>query len=564
MGMRENGNPAPDKPRRNITIRFGLSSAFSVIVVLTSILTGISTYVVFRQMMRNDLGKRIKDVTSIGVQLLDADAHRTLVSRDQETTGVYLRMKKTLQNIRGCDADLRFVYTMRRTEKGKYRFVVDAEEDTNEVSHIGDEYEDAIPVMEGLFEHPAGPAVESEFSTDKWGTWLSGYAPLMRGDTVEAILGVDISAARVIHYERLYLLIIAIISLITMSVVILIGLVFSRRITRPMMLLEMDMARIRDLKLDEDSKVASGFREIIRMKNSVENMKRGLRSFRKFVPADLVSQLIARDAEARFGGDKRNLTLFFSDIADFTTISEKMSPEDLVTMLAMYFGGMSKTIQDNRGTIDKYIGDAIMAFWGAPVANENHALDACTTALRCREFLATVNREWTEMGLPAFNTRIGINTGDVIVGNIGYEERLNYTVIGDNVNLASRLEGLNKFYGTSILISETTWQATREHVTARCVDIVAVKGKKIGFPIYELFGLKKTDSEEVRERMRAWDTAFSLYRQREWKKAQEMFESFMRQDPADKSAKLLAERCATYAENPPPQDWNGVIYLREK
>lgn len=548
----------------NITIRFGLSTAFAGIVALTAILTGYSTYTISRQIMRKDLEKRIVGIAAIGVQRLDADAHHSLMSAGQETTDVYRTLKKILQEIRDCDTDVRFVYTMRKTSDGLLVFVVDAEEDASKMSHIGDKYTEATPVMQGMFAHPVGPVCEPSFSTDEWGTWLSAYAPIWRGDTLEAILGVDISAEQIVKYERLHLLLIAIASLFTMAVVMLIGLVISRGITKPMNLLGNDMAKIRELKFDEQEKLPTRFIEIENMQKSLENMKRGLRSFRKFVPADLVSQIITRDDEARFGGEKRLLTVCFSDIADFTAISEKMLPEDLASLLAIYFEGMSKCIFNNRGTIDKFIGDAIMSFWGAPSANENHALDACRAALHCQEFLAKLKVEWSERGFPIFNTRIGINTGHLIVGNFGYEERLNYTVIGDNVNIASRMEGINKIYGTSILISESTWQATRDHVNARCVDIVAVQGKQIGLPVFELLGLKEFGSRELDEQLRVWELAFETYLHREWGKAQELFDSFTQQNPADRPARLLADRCAGYAQNPPPHDWTGVIFLSEK
>jgi len=238
---------------------------------------------------------------------------------------------------------------------------------------------------------------------------------------------------------------------------VLIGFRLARSISSSLAILCEEVDKVSRLELDSSRVVESRILEVVRIDESVRNMKRGLRSFKKYVPLDLVHQLNALKKEALLEGEKRELSIFFSDIADFTSISERLTPEELVQRLGVYFNGMSRIVLDNAGTLDKYIGDAIMAFWGAPLPRENHASLACASALKCQQYLDRLAIDLAVESHPVFRTRIGIHTGEVIVGNIGYEERMNYTIIGDAVNLASRLEGLNKFYQTRIIISEDTF-----------------------------------------------------------------------------------------------------------
>ena len=238
----------------------------------------------------------------------------------------------------------------------------------------------------------------------------------------------------------------------------LLSMVVSRQVARRLERLSLQTEAIGRLEIEPRPVEHSMVEEVDRLAVATEEMKTGLRSFRKYVPADLVRYLLKSGREAELGGERRALTMFFCDIADFTTISERLSPEMLVTHLGEYLQALSGQVLATGGTVDKYIGDAIMAFWGAPMPNARHALAACTAAVRCQQILARLRPSWEAAGKPPFRARIGLHTGEVVVGNIGSVERLNYTVIGDAVNLASRLEGLNKYYGTAVMISETTYR----------------------------------------------------------------------------------------------------------
>jgi adenylate cyclase len=236
-----------------------------------------------------------------------------------------------------------------------------------------------------------------------------------------------------------------------------------------------------------------------------------------------------------------------------------------VEHLGEYLQAMSAQVQAVGGTVDKYIGDSIMAFWGAPDPHADHALAACTAAVRNQQLLRQLREKWRGEGKPPFSARIGINTGEVVVGNIGSAARMNYTVIGDAVNLASRLEGLNKFYGTEILISESTYEEAREGIVARPLDWVSVKGKTEAVLVYELLGLKgESPGDEVEELAALFAGALAQYRRQSWTEAAGLFEKVLERKPEDAPAREMLRRCRDYQAQPPPADWDGVHRMKEK
>lgn len=226
------------------------------------------------------------------------------------------------------------------------------------------------------------------------------------------------------------------------------------------------------------------------MDSSIASMRSALRSFGRYVPKSIVLDLMQRGQEIALGGEKREMTIFFSDIEHFTPVAESFSVEKITAWLEEYFAILSETILKRQGTIDKFIGDGLMAFWGAPVALPDHAEQACEAALECQRRLQILNEERTKQGLPPFYTRIGINTGTVFVGNVGTVERMDYTVIGDAVNLAARLEEMNKVYQTRILIGEETKAKLSPRFALRSLGIAEVRGKKEKMQVYELLDRK--------------------------------------------------------------------------
>jgi adenylate cyclase len=287
-------------------------------------------------------------------------------------------------------------------------------------------------------------------------------------------------------------------------------------------------------------------------------------TFERYVSKAVASEISKNSEMVRLGGIKKELTVMFSDIEGFTALSEILPPEEVVKRLNEYFEGMSSAILEFDGTLNQFQGDAIVAFWGAPVPQENHAVLACLAALRCREFLKNLRARWIAQGLPERTFRFGINTGEIIVGNIGSSSRFEYTVIGDEVNLASRLEGANKIYGTQILISDKTYELAGEEVIARELDIIRVVGKTQPVRVYELVSRKGELDDKRRGILEKFRVGVNLYRKRNWNGAKESFEKILELDPYDKPSQEYLRRCNEYQSSPPPLDWEGVFELRSK
>ena len=282
--------------------------------------------------------------------------------------------------------------------------------------------------------------------------------------------------------------------------------------------------------------------------------------FQKFVPADVIDQFFA-NPEKMLVGENRVISILFSDIRSFTTISEQMMPDDLVSSLNRYFTVMVDIIDAHHGTTDKYIGDAIMAFFGAPARHKNDALNSVLAGIEMNEALVEFNANQHKLDKPEFRIGVGINYGVVTVGNIGTDKKMDYTIIGDMVNLASRMEGLTKTYKQPLLISESLHQKVHEEVPCRLIDTVAVKGRAKGVRIY---AAKKTLTEEENKAWTLHNTAMDHYYRREFDQAIRYFQDVRKIFPEDYASKLLMERCNQFKVTPPPPDWNGVEIMKEK
>ena len=346
--------------------------------------------------------------------------------------------------------------------------------------------------------------------------------------------------------------------------------IISKNIARPITRAADAMSAIARFEIDESDIQSSYFSEIQKMNRALMHMKQSLRDFSRFVPKAVVTKLIESGSGAKIGGRKRNITLMFTDIENFTTISEKMSSEKLIVHLSDYLNQLTHIIQENNGTIDKYIGDAIMTFWGAPVDDPKHPLLACKAALACKKRLEELNKTWELDGKPPLYTRFGIHTGDAIVGNVGSEDRLNYSAFGDSVNLGARLEGINKYYHTEIIISHETYKNVRHKFICRPLDMVAVKGKNIAVAIYELLyevsedQNKKLDMEVAQEFARMTKEAFALYLEKDWDGAIKKYTELKKKYPKDYMPDLFIDRCKAFKASPPDDSWQGVAVMTEK
>ncbi len=294
----------------------------------------------------------------------------------------------------------------------------------------------------------------------------------------------------------------------------------------------------------------------------VEKRSRFLKkAFSSYVSPELVNIIIKNPDKLKLGGEKRTITVLFSDIRDFTTISESLDPEKLVILLNNYLDPMTEIVLKHRGMLDKYIGDAIMAVYNAPVELKEHAREALLTSLEMLKKLTSLNEKFATMGFPKINIGVGINTGEAITGNMGTEKRFDYTAIGDTVNLASRLEGLNKFYGTKIIISESTFNRleNKKQFFIRQLDLIRVKGKKAPVKIYEVM---EEDSPLVSV-INDFEKALHLYRDCMFKEALKLFTS-INEECKDQVSLIYVKRCEDYILNPPPSDWDRVYTAKEK
>ena len=285
--------------------------------------------------------------------------------------------------------------------------------------------------------------------------------------------------------------------------------------------------------------------------------RRLLRSaFDKYMAPEVVDEIM-RHPEIKLGGEKKEVTLLFSDIAGFTTISEQLQPEGLVELLNEYLSAMTDIIRRHRGNVNKYLGDGIMALFGAPLGEPTHATLACYAALESQEALARLRADWKARNHPELHARIGINTGSSVVGNMGSQARMEYTVMGDSVNLASRLEGANKYYDTLILLGPRTHELAAPDIEAREVDLLRVKGKHEPVVVYELLARKGALEAGKQEVVAIYLRGLTSYKARD-------FEAALKLDPLDGPSKVYVKRSQEFLVHPPPPDWDGVYELRSK
>ncbi len=291
-----------------------------------------------------------------------------------------------------------------------------------------------------------------------------------------------------------------------------------------------------------------------------EKDKRFIRStFSHFVTKSVVDELLANPEKIKLGGEKKECTVLFSDVAGFTTISEQLEPEQLVHLLNEYLTEMTNIVFKYDGMLDKYEGDAIMAVFGAPVERGNHAYQACATALEMQQRMITMREVWRKQNKPELRMRIGINTGLMVVGNMGSESRFDYTVMGDAVNLGARLEPANKIYGTNIMIGEGTVKKAKDLIIVRPLDLLRVKGKTEPVWVYELLGLTENGvSDDMIRVIELFKKGLSHYLKRDWDSAINYFMQVLAIKKDDGPAKRYVERCNFFKENPPAEDWDGV------
>lgn len=336
------------------------------------------------------------------------------------------------------------------------------------------------------------------------------------------------------------------------------ALLLSEAIARPLRVIAEETQRIRDLELDDRSLPDSVFEEIAEINDVFAKLKTGLRGFQKYVPVKLVRMLLEGGAEPQLGGRVEELTIFFSDVRSFAAFAESREPPALAAALGRYLQTVAETVAAHGGTVDKFIGDAVMAFWNAPRPVEDHPYQAVLAAIRCRDGIRALDQS------EALFTRIGLHTAHVVVGNFGAPERLAYTALGDGVNLAARLEGVNKEYGTEILISEETYRRLRERISCRRVDRIAVKGRSSPTDIYEVLGETSAVAVELLDAARVYEAGLDAYLRRDFLMAARLFEDAVQRRLGDVAAAVMLARAKRYCREPPPPEWTGIFAMQSK
>jgi len=286
--------------------------------------------------------------------------------------------------------------------------------------------------------------------------------------------------------------------------------------------------------------------------------------FSKYLPSSVIDQLLKEPGLLKLGGEQKELTALFTDIEDFTVLSEKYPPEELVNILNSYLTEMTEILFKHEGTLDKYDGDAIKSFFGAPLYFPDHAKRACWAGIEMQERLGQLRKQWKNSGRPELYMRIGINTGSMVVGNMGSKNRMNYGINGDSVNLAARLEAANKEYGTFSLISESTYEQAKNHIEVRELETIRVVGRMAPVKVFELLGKVGSVNGAVREILPFYNKGLGFYQKRNWEEAIYFFEQALKINSTDGPSRTFRNRCLRFKLNPPPEIWDGVFRLPTK
>jgi len=470
------------------------------------------------------------------VTVEELDRYRTMADT---RTSKYIDLKYRLQEF-AEKYKVTYVYYFREYDDSHFQYIIDNDFDPETI--VGPDKILKIGAIARSALSGNITATNLGVHDQTWEDLLAGFAPVYDNDgNFYCAAGVDIGD-KIIFDLRRNSLTMTILQIAALSISVLFGILNT-------------MLYRRKAKEIEDAHV--------KLQYFNNNMRQ---AFSTYLSEDVVEEVISDPARMQLGGVNRHMTALFSDIKGFTGIAEKLTPSHLVDLLNHYLSTMSDIILEQKGTIDKYQGDAIVSFFGAPLELDDHAMRACTAGIMMKRIENDVNRYVLENGISPspLLTRIGINTGEMVVGNMGTQKKMNYTIISNAVNLASRLEGVNKQYGTWILASETTLQETKGRLLTRRLDRVRVVGINEVVRLHEIMELKADASDALFERAYLFHKALDLYEARNWKDAHDAFSQVIKLFPDDGPSPVYLERCRQYMEFPPGADWDGVVNLTEK
>jgi class 3 adenylate cyclase len=444
--------------------------------------------------------------------------------------------------------NVKYAFYWRDYGNGKLQYIVDNDLDPQTKVHpayVDPATNDFLEIKDVVERHALQGitgATDLGTYTPVWKNLITGYAPVYDDEgNFYCVAAVDASDAFIMS-KRQESRKLTILQLITLPVSILFG------------VMNMLLYRRKAIQIEDAH---------IKLQYFNNNLRR---AFSTYLSEDVVEEIVSDPTRLQLGGVKRNMTALFTDVMNFVTIAESLSPEHLVDLLNYYLSSMSDIVLEQKGTIDKYEGDAIMAFFGAPLDLPDHALRACVAAINMKRLEGAVNRHVMEKGISPspLLTRIGINSGDMVVGNMGTTKKMNYTIISNAVNMASRLEGVNKQYGTWILASQTVVQATEDKILTRRLDRIRVVGMHEPVRVHEILETKADAQAALHEMAALFHKAMNLFEGCNWQDAEKAFEQVLRIFPNDGPSRLFVDRCRQYRDFPPEKGWDGVFNLTEK
>jgi len=521
-----------------VRLTLGLFFVSALMVALVSVVVKIhvDNYV---QMITESTQNHLKAAAQAAAQYVSAeelDRYHTVEDSKKQS---YQELKRRLVQF-AQEYNVLYVSYLRKYDEDYFQYIVDNDFDPKTIVGPG-----TIKSIKDIARSAlSGDVTATDLGNynESWEGLIAGFAPVYDKDgNFYCVADVDISDEFILRQRR-YSLTMTILQITALSVSVLFGILNS-------LLYRMKAKEIEDAH--------------IKLQYFNNNMRH---AFSTYLSEDVVEEVISDPARMQLGGVNRHMTALFSDIKGFTGIAEKLTPGHLVDLLNHYLSTMSDIILEQKGTIDKYQGDAIVSFFGAPLELDDHALRACTAGIMMKQIENEVNRYVLDNGISPspLLTRIGINTGEMVVGNMGTQKKMNYTIISNAVNLASRLEGVNKQYGTWILASETTIQETKSKLLTRRLDRVRVVGIDEAVRIHEIMDLKADASDAQFEQAYLFNKAMDLYEARNWKDAHEAFNQVIKLFPNDGPSPLFLEHCRQYMEFPPGADWDGIVNLTEK
>jgi len=519
-----------------LTLGLFFVSALMVALVSAVVSIHVNRYVaMITKTTQNHLMAAARALSNL-ISAEELDRYHTIEDTDNPE---YRDIKNKLIEFAG-EYNVLYAYYWRKYDENTLQYIID--NDINPESQVGPG--SFYPIEEIAINALAGNVGVTDLGsyTPEWDGLITGYAPVYgRDGKLYCIAGIDISDEFILISRRNSRQM-TILQIIALSVSVVFG------------VLNMMLYRRKALQIEDAH---------IKLQYFNNNLRR---AFSTYLSEDVVEEIVSDPTRLQLGGINRRMTALFTDVRNFTRIAEVLSPEQLVDLLNHYLSTMSDVILEQKGTIDKYQGDAIVSFFGAPLELDDHALRACTAGIMMKRTENDVNRYVLENGISPspLLTRIGINTGEMVVGNMGTRKKMNYTIISNSVNLASRLEGVNKQYGTWILASETTLQETKGRLLTRRLDRVRVVGINDPVRLYEILELKADAPDALFEKTDLFHKALDLYDARDWKGAYDAFNRVIKLFPDDGPSPVFLERCRQYMDYPPGADWDGIVNLTEK